>query len=109
MGDEQVAAPAEQRRISQRGIATRERILEAANRLMRRGPEVGWNGRVLLRELRTQGVVITLPVSVTLGDRYAVPSLAAYIATTDDHGVQVHQYAPATIRTALPDGRNHWA
>lgn len=34
MGDEQVAAPSKQRRISQRGIATRERILEAANRLM---------------------------------------------------------------------------
>lgn len=32
-------------------------------------------------------------------------SLAAYLATTDDHGVQVHQYAPAQIRTHLPDGR----
>ncbi|USQ79188.1 DEAD/DEAH box helicase [Ornithinimicrobium faecis] len=31
----------------------------------------------LSRELRTQGVVITLPISVTLGDRYAVPSVAA--------------------------------
>ncbi len=32
-------------------------------------------------------------------------SLAAYVATTDDDGLQVHQYAPARIRTALPDGR----
>ena len=31
-------------------------------------------------------------------------SLAAYVATTDDGGVQIHQYAPSTIRTALPDG-----
>lgn len=28
-----------------------------------------------------------------------VASLASYLATADDHGVQVHQYAPATIRT----------
>ncbi|MEV1072827.1 TetR/AcrR family transcriptional regulator [Micromonospora parva] len=34
MSDEQVAAPTNRRRISQRGIATRERILDAANRLM---------------------------------------------------------------------------
>lgn len=32
-------------------------------------------------------------------------SLAAYVATSDDEGVQLHQYAPATVRTALPDGR----
>jgi DUF1680 family protein len=32
-------------------------------------------------------------------------SLAAYIATADDAGVQVHQYAPSRIRTALGDGR----
>jgi len=32
-------------------------------------------------------------------------SLAAYVATTDDDGLQVHQYAPGTIRTRLPDGR----
>lgn len=32
-------------------------------------------------------------------------SLAAYVATTDDDGLQLHQYAPARIRTALPDGR----
>jgi DUF1680 family protein len=31
-------------------------------------------------------------------------SLAAYVATADDDGVQLHQYAPATIRTTLPDG-----
>src|SRR5690606_34948554 len=31
-------------------------------------------------------------------------SLAAYIATADDEGVQVHQYASCTVRTALPDG-----
>jgi len=31
----------------------------------------------LSRELRTQGVVVTLPITVTLGDRYAVPSMAA--------------------------------
>ncbi|MGC4847262.1 TetR/AcrR family transcriptional regulator [Micromonospora sp. DT15] len=33
MSDEQVTAPTNRRRISQRGIATRERILDAANRL----------------------------------------------------------------------------
>ncbi|WP_298458827.1 glycoside hydrolase family 127 protein [uncultured Cellulomonas sp.] len=32
-------------------------------------------------------------------------SLAAYLATVDDDGLQLHQYAPAEIRTALPDGR----
>jgi len=32
-------------------------------------------------------------------------SLATYVATTDDDGLQLHQYAPARIRTALPDGR----
>jgi uncharacterized protein len=31
-------------------------------------------------------------------------SLAAYVATADDEGVQLHQYAPAAIRTTLPDG-----
>lgn len=31
----------------------------------------------LSRELRTEGVVVNLPVSVTLGDRYAVSSVAA--------------------------------
>ncbi len=30
--------------------------------------------------------------------------LAAYVATTDDEGLQLHQYAPAEIRTTLPDG-----
>ena len=32
-------------------------------------------------------------------------SLAAYVATTDDDGLQVHQYAPSQIRTRLADGR----
>lgn len=32
-------------------------------------------------------------------------SLAAYVATTDDDGVQLHQYAPSRIRTSLADGR----
>ena len=32
-------------------------------------------------------------------------SLAAYVATVDADGVQLHQYAPATIRTSLDDGR----
>ncbi|WP_417504338.1 glycoside hydrolase family 127 protein [Microbacterium sp.] len=32
-------------------------------------------------------------------------SLAAYVATADDEGVQLHQYAPASVRTTLPDGR----
>ncbi|GAA3938580.1 glycoside hydrolase family 127 protein [Microbacterium soli] len=31
-------------------------------------------------------------------------SLAGYIATADDDGVQVHQYASCTVRTVLPDG-----
>jgi uncharacterized protein len=33
-------------------------------------------------------------------------SLAAYIATVDASGLQIHQYAPSTITAALPDGRN---
>ena len=32
-------------------------------------------------------------------------SLAAYVATTDDDGLQIHQYAPARIRALLTDGR----
>ncbi len=32
-------------------------------------------------------------------------SLAAYLATTDAAGLQLHQYAPGTIRTRLGDGR----
>uniref|UniRef100_UPI00406BFDCE glycoside hydrolase family 127 protein n=1 Tax=Microbacterium sp. LWH11-1.2 TaxID=3135258 RepID=UPI00406BFDCE len=32
-------------------------------------------------------------------------SLAAYLATSDAEGVQLHQYAPASVRTTLPDGR----
>ncbi|WP_460796336.1 glycoside hydrolase family 127 protein [Microbacterium sp. GXF0217] len=32
-------------------------------------------------------------------------SLDAYIATADEDGVQLHQYAPARVRTTLPDGR----
>ena len=32
-------------------------------------------------------------------------SLDAYLATADDDGVQLHQYAPASVRTMLPDGR----
>ena len=32
-------------------------------------------------------------------------SLAAYVATVDDDGVQLHQYAPSRIRTSLRDGR----
>lgn len=31
-------------------------------------------------------------------------SLSAYVATTDDDGLQLHQYAPAGIRATLPDG-----
>nr|WP_199520842.1 beta-L-arabinofuranosidase domain-containing protein [Jiangella anatolica] len=32
-------------------------------------------------------------------------SLAAYLVTADDDGLQVHQYADATVSTRLPDGR----
>jgi DUF1680 family protein len=32
-------------------------------------------------------------------------SLAAYLATADASGVQLHQYAPSTVRTRLDDGR----
>ncbi len=31
-------------------------------------------------------------------------SLGAYMATVDESGVQIHQYAPSRIRTSLPDG-----
>jgi DUF1680 family protein len=31
-------------------------------------------------------------------------SLAAYVATVDDEGLQLHQYAPSEIRTTLPSG-----
>ncbi|KQZ85115.1 hypothetical protein ASD56_01745 [Microbacterium sp. Root166] len=32
-------------------------------------------------------------------------SLDAYVATTDGEGIQLHQYAPSSIRTVLDDGR----
>ena len=32
-------------------------------------------------------------------------SLAGYLATEDGRGIQLHQYASSSIRTALPDGR----
>ncbi|MEV7800739.1 beta-L-arabinofuranosidase domain-containing protein [Microbacterium foliorum] len=32
-------------------------------------------------------------------------SLGAYVATADDDGVQLQQYAPASVRTVLPDSR----
>nr|WP_243229506.1 beta-L-arabinofuranosidase domain-containing protein [Microbacterium sp. CIAB417] len=32
-------------------------------------------------------------------------SLDAYVATADDDGVQLHQYATGRVRTVLPDGR----
>jgi uncharacterized protein len=32
-------------------------------------------------------------------------SLAAYVATADDHGVQLQQLTACTVRTTLPDGR----
>ena len=32
-------------------------------------------------------------------------SLDTYLATADDEGVQLQQYAPASVRTTLPDGR----
>jgi DUF1680 family protein len=32
-------------------------------------------------------------------------SLAGYVATVNDGGLQIHQFAPATINTVLPDGR----
>jgi uncharacterized protein len=32
-------------------------------------------------------------------------SLAAYVATADASGIQLHQYAPASIRTTLADGQ----
>ncbi|TMR15839.1 glycoside hydrolase family 127 protein, partial [Nonomuraea zeae] len=31
--------------------------------------------------------------------------LGGYLATADDDGLQIHQYAPCAIRTELPDGR----
>ena len=43
----------------------------------RRAPEEHTRNVALTRTLSTQGAVIRLPVSVTLGDRFAVPSLAA--------------------------------
>ncbi|WP_198410825.1 glycoside hydrolase family 127 protein [Microbacterium halophytorum] len=33
-------------------------------------------------------------------------SLAAYVATADDDGVQLHQFAPSTVRTSLGGGRS---
>lgn len=33
-----------------------------------------------------------------------VASLAAYVATTDDDGVQLHQYAQSTVRAEIPAG-----
>jgi hypothetical protein len=34
-----------------------------------------------------------------------LPSLAAYVASADDDGVQLHQLTACTVRTALPGGR----
>jgi DUF1680 family protein len=34
-----------------------------------------------------------------------VASLSAYVATVDETGLQLHQFAPARIRTTLPDGQ----
>ncbi|MEV0201980.1 beta-L-arabinofuranosidase domain-containing protein, partial [Nonomuraea sp. NPDC050691] len=31
--------------------------------------------------------------------------LGGYLATTDDDGLQIHQYAPCAVRAELPDGR----
>jgi hypothetical protein len=46
------------------------------------------------------------PVSCCPGNvARTLASLAAYVATTDDDGLQVHQYAPSQIRTHLADGR----
>ena len=33
-----------------------------------------------------------------------VASLGSYLASVDDDGVQLHQYAPATVRASLPAG-----
>lgn len=35
-------------------------------------------------------------------------SLDAYLATADAEGIQIHQYAPAQIRTTLPNGTSVW-
>ena len=32
-------------------------------------------------------------------------SLAAYLATADDHGIQIHQFADSRISTTIGDGR----
>jgi DUF1680 family protein len=34
-----------------------------------------------------------------------IASLSGFVATTDSSGLQLHQYVPSTITTALPDGR----
>ncbi|SEB08843.1 glycoside hydrolase family 127 protein [Leifsonia sp. 21MFCrub1.1] len=35
-----------------------------------------------------------------------IASLSAYVATVDESGLQLHQFAPARIRTALPGGES---
>ncbi|WP_418606671.1 DUF1998 domain-containing protein [Georgenia sp. SUBG003] len=59
----------------------------------------------LSRTLRTEGLVLRLPTSVTLGDRYAVPSLAAalLLGLRERIGGDPDHLAVATIVDPTPD------
>ncbi|MFK5644882.1 DEAD/DEAH box helicase [Ornithinimicrobium sp. LYQ121] len=60
----------------------------------------------LTRELRTQGVVVTLPVSATLGDSFAVPSLAAslLLGLREEIGGAPDHLQVETVPTPVPGG-----
>ena len=72
----------------------------------RKAPDEHTRTVALTRTLRTQGLVIRLPLSVTLGDRFAVPSLAAalllglheQIGGSPDHLQIAHVTDPAPGR-----------
>ncbi len=60
----------------------------------------------LTRSLRTQGLGLTLPLSVTLGDTFAVPSLAAalLLGLRERMGGNPDHIAVVTVPTPVADG-----
>ena len=76
----------------------------------RKAPDEHTRNVALIRTLTTQGAVIRLPLSVTLGDRFAVPSLGAalllglheQIGGSPDHLQIAHVTDPAPGQPGLP-------
>jgi DUF1680 family protein len=77
-----------------------------ANPLQQRSPTSPSGGEAesphAARGLRSRWFAVSCcPTNVSR----TLTSLAAYVATADDEGVQLHQLTASTVRTALPDGR----